>query len=170
VTPSFERVEVPGDRADIVALLTASTWPFHSAPTLTEAEIDEMDISSPSADSYWVCIDGVRSGLIRVLDLDEIDDGSPVFDLRIAADRRGRGAGRAAVTWLTSHLFGAYPALHRIEATTRHDNLAMQRVFERCGYRLEGRLRESWRNRDGSRHDSLVFAIVRWEWAAGGDD
>jgi RimJ/RimL family protein N-acetyltransferase len=165
VTPSFERVRLPADRADLIDLLTASTWPFHSAPTLTGAAVDEMDISSPSADSYWVCIDGVRSGLIRLLDLDEIDDGSPVFDLRIAADQRGRGAGRAAVTWLTSHLFGMYPSLHRIEATTRHDNLAMQGVFDRCRYRLEGRLRESWRNQDGSRHDTLVYAILRWEWA-----
>jgi hypothetical protein len=26
-------------------------------------------------------------------------------------------------------------------------------------------LRESWRNQDGSRHDTLVYAILRWEWA-----
>jgi len=69
-----------------------------------------------------------------------------------------------AVRWLTSHLFNTYPPLARIEATTRHDNAAMQMVFDRCGYRQEGRLVEAWVSADGARSDTLIYAILRREW------
>ena len=70
------------------------------------------------------------------------------------------------MTWLTDHLFSTYLELDRIEATTRHDNLAMQRVFDHCGYRLEGRTLEAWANADGTRSDTLAYAILRREWQA----
>ncbi|MEZ5217910.1 MAG: GNAT family protein [Ilumatobacteraceae bacterium] len=79
---------------------------------------------------------------------------------------RGRGFGTAAVTWVVDHLFSSYGNLHRIEATTRDDNLPMQRVFDRCGFRLEGRMREAWSNADGSRADTWIYAILRREWSA----
>lgn len=70
------------------------------------------------------------------------------------------------MTWLTDHLFSTYLELDRIEATTRHDNLAMQRVFDHCSYRLEGRMLEAWANADGTRSDTLAYAILRREWQA----
>lgn len=161
---AFNQVHLPADDAVVVEFLTGHEWPFHSRARLSPGDVSEMNIDSDTADSYWITLDGERCGLVRLLDLDDVESGSPVFDLRIAPAQRGRGLGRAAVQWLTAHLFRTYPALHRIEATTRHDNLAMQRVLDRCGYRLEGTLRESWRNQDGSRHATLVYGIVRPEW------
>ena len=73
------------------------------------------------------------------------------------------GIGTMTVRWLTSHLFSTYPLLTRIEATTRHDNAAMQMVFDRCGYRQEGRLVEAWVSADGARSDTLIYAILRRE-------
>ena len=105
--------------------------------------------------------DGESIGLVRILDLDDLDTGSPLFDLRIVPEHRGHGVGRQAVHWVTTHLFTVYPELHRIEATTRHDNTAMQTVLDRCGYRLEGRMVEAWTNTDGTRYDTLVYAILR---------
>jgi len=74
--------------------------------------------------------------------------------------------GRFAVNWLTTYLFTIYPGLHRIEATTRSDNAAMQAVFARCGYRREGTMVEAWKNADGTRHDALGYAILRREFSA----
>ena len=114
--------------------------------------------------TFWIRDSGEIVGIIRLLDLDDLDVGSPLFDLRLAETHRGRGLGRQAVRWLTDHLFANYPVLHRIEATTRHDNLAMQVVFAHCRYRLEGRMLEAWKHADGTRSDTLVFAILRREW------
>jgi hypothetical protein len=42
----------------------------------------------------------------------------------------------------------------------------MQAVFARCGYRQEGRMVEAWKNADGSRSDTLLYAILRQEFTA----
>jgi RimJ/RimL family protein N-acetyltransferase len=113
--------------------------------------------------TFWMIEGDDRVGPIRLLDLYDLADGSPLFDLRIAGSHRGRGLGRGAVDWLTGYLFTTYPTLLRIEATTRGDNLAMHAVFARCGYRQEGRLLEAWTSADGTRHDTLIYAILRRE-------
>lgn len=57
-------------------------------------------------------------------------------------------------------------ALHRISATTDPQNVASARVLEKCGFRLEGCLRDHdhakgrWRN-------TLVFGLLEDEWRAG---
>lgn len=170
VTPSFEPVAWPDDAEAAVAFLTGDGWPFHSTPHLGADEADEIEIAGDDIASFWIRVDGSNVGLIRVFDLDDVETGSPLFDLRITASYRGRGLGVIAVRWLTDHLFSSYEPLHRIEATTRDDNLAMQAVFSRCGYRLEGRFVEAWLNDDGSRADSLAYAILRREWAVSSDD
>lgn len=162
---TFEPVQWPADAAAVVQFLTSSEWPFHGTATLTAEQAASMTIADDETESFWVRRADVAAGLIRVFDLADLAAGSPLFDLRLAAAERSRGVGPVAVRWLTSHLFSEYPELMRIEATTRHDNTAMQKVFDRCGYRQEGRLVEAWVSADGSRFDTLVYAILRREWS-----
>ena len=166
---SFDSLTWPDDAAAVVAFLTANQWPFHSVPHLSPAQAASVAVTGDEIATVWMRDGATTVGMIRMFDLDDLDDGgsgSPLFDLRIAEAHRGRGLGSQAVRWLTGHLFTAYAALHRIEATTRHDNQAMQVVFARCGYRLEGRMVEAWSNADGTRSDTLTYAILRREWLA----
>ena len=149
--------------ADAIQFLVSNEWPFHGTPHLTAADAASVAITGDGVAAFWVRDDGRTVGLVRAFDLDDVVDGSPLIDLRIAESERGRGVGTAALTWLTDHLFDTYPELHRIEATTRGDNAVMQRVFERCGYRAEGRMVEAWRQADGTRFDALAYAILRRE-------
>lgn len=164
---TFEPVRWPDDRDAAVEFLMSSEWPFHGAARLSREQATAIDIAGDDVVSFWIRDGSTAIGLIRVFDLDDLDDGSPLFDLRLAAEHRGGGIGTAAVRWLTGHLFTTHPQLVRIEATTRHDNPAMQTVFDRCGYRQEGRLVEAWVNADGTRSDTLVYATLRREWSAG---
>lgn len=166
VTTSFDALVWPQDAEAASEFLTSNDWPFHGSPCLTHDQAARVSLAGDDIASFWIRADTETVGLIRVFDLDDLDVGSPLFDLRIAEDHRGCGVGRAAVVWLTGHLFTTYGELHRIEAMTRHDNLAMQRVFDRCGYRLEGRMLEAWKNADGTRADTLTYAILRREWQA----
>lgn len=160
---SFVPVAMPDDAAAAVAFLTSNEWPFHGSTRLAPDAAAAVVLVSDEVASFWIR-DGDRTvGMARALDLDDLADGSPLLDIRIAESHRGRGIGTAAVTWITDHLFGAHPELHRIEATTRGDNVAMQRVFDRCGYRCEGRMLEAWAQADGTRFDSLTYAILRRE-------
>lgn len=151
---SFDALVWPDDAEAAIVFLESSEWPYHGSPRRTGDDIA----------SFWIRADGRTIGLIRAFDLADLDVGSPLFDLRIAEGHRGQGVGRAAVTWLTDHLFTTHLELHRVEATTRDDNFEMQAVFHRCDYRLEGRMLEAWRNADGTRSDTLTYAILRREW------
>jgi RimJ/RimL family protein N-acetyltransferase len=190
VEVGFQRFRSPDDDAGAVAFLTSNTWPFHAAPQLSTAGAANLTLAADDVTTFWIVIDpttrttagttagttsgttigmttGTTIGMIRIFDLDDVDDGSPLFDLRIVESFRGRGIGTRAVTWLTDHLFTTYSTLHRVEATTRHDNLGMQTVLTRTGYRLEGRMVEAWKNDDGTRSDTLTYAILRREWRSG---
>jgi RimJ/RimL family protein N-acetyltransferase len=160
---TFERVSAD-EGAAIVAFLRGSDWPFHRVPRLSVEEAEAISVSNAQTDSFWIRDAGTAVGLVRLLDLDDVDDGSPLFDLRIADEHRGRGLGTAAVKWLSDHLFGEYTVLHRIEATTRSDNAAMITTLDRCGYHLEGVLREAWKSAEGTRYDTMVFGLLRREW------
>ena len=162
---TFERV-VAADADTVVAFLCGSEWPFHRVRRLSVAEAEAVTVTDATTDSFWMREAGVTVGLVRLLDLDDVDDGSPLFDLRIATEHRGRGVGTAAVRWLSDHLFSEFPLLHRIEATTRRDNAAMISVLHRAGYLHEGVLRESWGDQHGERHDTMVYGLLRREWRA----
>jgi RimJ/RimL family protein N-acetyltransferase len=173
VTPRLvvRPVTLPDDLAAIERLLTGSRWPYHVAADLTPRDIASLDLVSDGTSSHLVLAgdDPDPIALIRLQDLDDIDEtgsGCPLFDLRVADAHRGRGVGAHCVRWLTSHLFTTYPSLHRVEAQTRSDNLAMQAVLVRCGYVLEGRYREAWPASDGRRLDSCAYGILRSEWQA----
>jgi RimJ/RimL family protein N-acetyltransferase len=126
--------------------------------------VDAMEFDGPDVASHWIQEDGTTVGLVRHLDLGDIGAGAPLFDLRIAGARRGRGIGSLATRWTVDHLFTDHPELHRIEANTRHDNAAMQRVLSREGFTFEGRLRDSWRSDQGQWFDTMIYGILRAEW------
>ncbi len=104
-------------------------------------------------------------GRCRLLDLGDIGDGAPQFDLRIASPHRGRGIGTRASRWIVDHLFTTHPELHRIEANTRGDNAAMQQALSATGFAHEGRLRDGWRSPDGQWFDTFVYGMLRSEWS-----
>ena len=166
LTVSVEPVAWPTDAGVVVSFLTNHEWPFHAVPRLSPEAAASVQVASDDISSFWIKDRDERIGLIRVLDLQDVENGSPLFDVRIATRHRGRGIGQFAVDWLTAYLFTTYPRLHRIEATTRSDNAAMQAVFTRRGYRLEGTMLEAWRNADGTRHDALAYATLRREFTA----
>lgn len=163
---TFDRVRT-AEAGAVVAFLCGNEWPFHGADRLSVADAEAISFSNAKIRAFWIRDAGTVVGLVRLLDLDDVEDGSPVFDLRIASEHRGQGHGTAAVTWLSGYLFVEYPVLHRIEAATRSDNAAMISVLKRCGYRHEGVLREAWKSRDGSRHDTMIYGLLRSEWSSG---
>jgi RimJ/RimL family protein N-acetyltransferase len=81
----------------------------------------------------------------------------------LAPQARGHGhvtsATRAVARWIFDEL-----GLARLELTTDPDNLASQRVAERCGFRREGHLRSHMLVRhSGQRRDSLVYGLLPGE-------
>ncbi len=161
-------MEVPRDHQELVSFLGNDAWPFHGQCQLTTADVLAMDFTSPDVTSFWIIEHHQTVGLVRLLDLGDIGDGAPLFDLRIASQHRGRGHGKRAAHWIVDYLFTNYPELHRVEANTRGDNAAMQRVLSAAGFTHEGTLREAWRSDDGQWFDTMIYGILRTDWTSTG--
>ena len=86
---------------------------------------------------------------------DTYEVGILIFDER----QRGRGLGFEALSLLMSYLFDERHAI-RVWFTTDGDNLAMRRLGERLGFRLEGMLRGA-HEADGRLLDTALYGMTR---------
>lgn len=169
---SFDSVSLPNAQDRLVAFLTSEEWPFHVNSRLSQDKVLEMIgegiFDGSNHKSFWILDETKKEiGFIRLFDLEDVDDGYPLFDLRIRAAYRGRGLGKSAVQWLTKHLFEKYPQLERIVGTTRADNSAMRKVFRSCGYVKEGHYRKDWSSLNGACFDTVKYGILREDWISG---
>jgi RimJ/RimL family protein N-acetyltransferase len=154
------------EAAELAAWLAGDTWPFHARTGWTVAEaldaIASGDFSGPNP-TFWVEV--ARHGRIGIVHYRYLDDVSPDVDLRLLATFRGQGYGTRMAEWAAEHLFTT-TAKHRLAGETRIDNIAMRRVFERCGWTREAHYRQSWPTGDGGWTDSIGYAILRDDWQA----
>ena len=97
-----------------------------------------------------------------VLNLWEPHDQSCNFRTLLGPAGRGRGLGTEATTLLLEHAFTATD-LHRVELEVFSFNPRAQRMYERVGFRIEGRKREAFVF-DGERLDVILLAVLRPEW------
>lgn len=92
---TFDEIIVPNE--DAAVFLSAYDWPFHINPKPTVEQARNHLSEAPDTRTLFVCLDGVNIALLPLLELEDIDDGCPVFDLRIAPSYRGRGFGKKCI-------------------------------------------------------------------------
>ena len=153
----------------LIDFLTSDTWSFHGVSDPDPQKIRESFgkgfYDSEEAQTFWIIEDGEKkTGLIRIFDL---DDYCPMFDIRIHSSYRGKGIGKIAVNWMTRYVFRTWPDKWRIEGHTRHDNIAMQKVFLSCGFVKEAHHRKAWPADDGTLYDSVGYGILKEDWEKG---
>ncbi len=169
---TFEPLTLPVDRHRLSSFLLSDEWPFHVFSNLSVEKVEEMidqgSFDGSNNECFWILNEAQEEiGLVRLMDLDDVDDGSPLFDLRIRCAYRGKGIGKFTVAWLTKYLFSKYENLERIVGTTRSDNFAMRRIFRANGYAKEGHYRKDWPARDGKMYDTVKYGILRDDWLSG---
>jgi RimJ/RimL family protein N-acetyltransferase len=153
------------DAALLGQFLAGSEWPYHHERHVdanwVRGRLEAGHFFGTDSQSCWIRGDGPEPlGLGRVYDL---SDMTPLLDLRVAAAVRGRGVGTLALRGLTLWLFSEYPEAGRLGGYTRHDNLAMRRVFEKCGFQQEALHRRAWRVDGAEPVDAVGYAILREE-------
>lgn len=67
-----------------------------------------------------------------------------------------------AIHGVLKHAF-AEIGLHRIGAVTFPENMSSNRLLEKLGFTLEGRLR-GYLHQQNQSHDAFVFSLLRTEW------
>ena len=96
------------------------------------------------------------------------DNGSALYHITIGEkDAWGHGYGTEATRLMVDHAFGTL-GLHRIALYVFEFNERAIRAYQRCGFVVEGRSRESiWR--DGRWWDELAMSILESDWRAARD-
>jgi RimJ/RimL family protein N-acetyltransferase len=92
---------------------------------------------------------------------------TPEFEIGYIADvaHEGQGYVSEAVQAALGFIFTYFKA-HRVRIRCNDINARSWRVAERCGFRLEGRLRENRRNPDGSFSTERIYGLLRSEYEA----
>lgn len=54
--------------------------------------------------------------------------------------------------------------LNKLYFITNEDNFASIRVNEKCGFKLEGRMRKEYLTKDGELKDRLYYGLLKEEW------
>jgi RimJ/RimL family protein N-acetyltransferase len=91
------------------------------------------------------------------------DNGSALYHITIGEkDAWGRGYGTEATRLMLDHAFGPL-ALHRIALFVFEFNERAIRTYQRCGFVIEGRARESI-FRDGRWWDELAMSVLESDW------
>jgi RimJ/RimL family protein N-acetyltransferase len=156
---------VPRDAALLAQFLSQSEWPYHLERRIDDdwvrGRLESGHFFGADSRSFWIHDGGDEPlGLGRVFDLEDV---TPLLDLRIAGRARGRGIGTLALRGLTLWLFSEHAEAGRLGGYTRHDNVGMRRVFEKCGYTQEALHRRAWRVDGAEPVDAVGYAILRAE-------
>ena len=111
--------------------------------------------------TFAVVLEGTVIGTVN-LDVDQAH-GMAMLGFAIGRADWGKGIGSEAVRAAVAWGFEAF-SLAKIWATTDARNARSQRLMEKLGMQLEGRLRSHERARDG-RTDKLCYGLLRAEWS-----
>ena len=157
-----------GDKEDLIQFISSHTWPYHGKSNpdraSTEESINNGAFANDDVETLWI-IDGENKiGFFRLFDL---QDETPLFDIRIDPSIQGHGKGTEALDLLNSYVFSELQGKRRLEGYTRIDNLPMRRVFEKCLFLKEAHHRDSWPDEKGHYYDSIGYTITKSDWKSG---
>lgn len=169
----WQAFEPAGETELLADFLVANRWPYHGNPEPSRETVLEWIAEGSFGNSaetrrFWGRLKDGTAARPRVafLALRELEDPTPVFDLRVAEAWRSRGAGRSALAFLADWTFGEAEKL-RIEAHTRADNAPMRALLRAAGWVQEAHHRQAWPDRQGGWHDAVTYALLRDDHVSG---
>ncbi len=136
-------------------------------PFASEAELESWLVPGEAwvgGRTWAVSEDDDGPAIARLVAIDKGDSVSEIGYL-VVGEWQGTGVARETLAALIDHLFTA-EGRRRVYADVDPDNTASNRLLERLGFTLEGRLREHWTTHIG-RRDSLIWGLLANEWCAG---
>jgi putative acetyltransferase len=162
------RPAVPEDAAAILALhRKVAAQPGGLARQPEEVTADYVAHAMSTAADGGVNLvavdgDGVLCGELHVERMKIAIFAHVLTDLTVAVDPewQGRGVGSALFRALIDTARTMTPPVGRIELWTGAANLGAQRLYERLGFRIEGRMTGRGRLPDGTVDDDIVMGLL----------
>ena len=123
----------------------------------------ETWIENASDAHVWVVeIHGEAAGGVGLHTRDDVQRGTLEIGFWIGRAHHGRGIASEIVPVIVRHAFAEFPDAIRIEANVFDWNPVSRHILEKCGFRLEGRLRCAV-TKDSEVCDLLVMSLLRSE-------
>ncbi|OGR84542.1 MAG: hypothetical protein A2901_08515 [Elusimicrobia bacterium RIFCSPLOWO2_01_FULL_54_10] len=111
---------------------------------------------------YAVCSGKDRFvGLVRMDEFDWVNRSVRV-GCDVAKSLRGKGYGSKIMEMVSQYGF-RYLNMHRLWLLVLDFNSAARRVYEKSGFRVEGRYRKAI-YRSGKYHDYIIMSLLKEEW------
>jgi RimJ/RimL family protein N-acetyltransferase len=134
-----------------------------SHATFTREQVEKFgrDIAGRDDRADWAIIRSTDGAHLGEVVLNQFDPDNASVNFRIAvsgAQNRGRGYGTQATRLVIGYAFDVV-GLHRVALEVYSFNPRAQHVYEKCGFRTEGRCRDALRW-DGRWHDAIVMSIL----------
>lgn len=109
-------------------------------------------------------VDGRLAGEIRLDRIEEQDANASLAVGLFSPEQWGRGIGTEAVRLVLRHAFTSLE-LHRVWLMVMQSNRRAIAAYEKCGFLVEGKLRESVRTSSGWESD-MIMGILHNEFEA----
>ena len=152
-------IEISTDqnRLDVTMIHSFLANESYWVPGITRAGLEKCIKHSLCFGAY---LDGRQIGFARAVT--DFFRYAHLLDVFVLPEFRGRGLGTDVVRVLCRYGF-AIRGLHRLQAETLADNVAMIAAAGRAGFRREGTLRRSaWVNGDFA--DEVILGLLAPEW------
>lgn len=136
----------------------------YSFPVARHQQIKWIENLSNEKSVFRAMIDvgGTAIGTIILSDID-MRNGTAELHIKLAeACERGKGYGTDAVTALLAYSFDEL-RLNCIYCRVKEDNIASQKMFEKCGFTKDGCLR-SRGYRNGRYYDFYEYSVLKSEY------
>lgn len=172
-----ERVRLRGAREDEVATLARWEMDPGTSVTLNDRVAPRSEAAAKEMIAKWSANEGdalgfaietladpaVLVGHVSVFSI-RAKDRNAIIGIAIGREHIGRGYGTDAMRVIVGYGFREL-GLHRIGLSVSEFNQAGIRAYEKAGFTVEGRRRESVLH-DGRWYDNVLMSILDYEWAA----
>jgi RimJ/RimL family protein N-acetyltransferase len=172
-----ERVRLRGVREDEVATLARWEMDAGRSVTLNDRVAPQSEAAAKEMIAKWSANEGDTLGFsIETLDDPaalvghvsvfkiQAKNRNAMIGIAIGREHIGRGYGTDAMRVIVGYGFREL-GLHRIGLSVSEFNQAGIRAYEKAGFTVEGRRRESVLH-DGRWYDNVLMSILDYEWAA----
>lgn len=134
-------------------------------PPFTREQADQWVRSLIDHPYAWVIENGTLLGSAR-LDRIDLTDRRASFAIGLLQSHNvGKGIGTEAARTVLNYAFGELQ-LHRVSLRVLAINECAVRSYQKCGFKVEGRERET-AFLDGKWHDDLIMGLLEHELQAG---
>ena len=167
----------PSELADVPAIVALRNDPstllqLHDANQYNVTETENWLRALASTSKRYSIFEWVNSpgmppdcgeflGLVRIDRIDSVNRNCAV-GLDLVAAHRGKGLAAKVYAWLLDYLFHQLN-MHMVYLEVLESNERAIRLYERLGFRVDGRLRQRI-FRNGTYEDSILMSLLRSEY------